>query len=125
MADENIYVNPQVPDDGKADGKSVAGLVLGILAIPASCCYGIPGIILAIIALILALKGKKSKRCSLATAAVVISVIALVLSILVTIYFVAVVGTMISMGDMDKLKNGDVEGFMNDLMEKLQAQQQQ
>ena len=125
MADENIYVNPQVPDDGKADGKSVAGLILGILAIPACCCYGIPGIILAFIALILSLKGRKAKRCGLATAAVVISVIALILSIVYTIYFVWFLGNNITAEDWERIKNGDVEGFLNDFMARLEAQMPQ
>jgi len=46
------YVNPT--NSSQTDSNSILALVFGILSIFASCCYGIPGLIMGIVAVVLA-----------------------------------------------------------------------
>lgn len=72
----------QSPETPPANGLAIASLVLGILSIPASCCYG-AGIIFAIIGLILGCVSKKpdSSFNGMAIAGIVCSIIGLLVGI--------------------------------------------
>ncbi|MCM1189110.1 MAG: hypothetical protein NC541_07405 [bacterium] len=70
-----------------ANGCQVAGLVLGIIGIPACCCYGL-GLILGVIGLILALVGNRKNRGSgIGIAGLICSIIATVFGVIMAIYF--------------------------------------
>lgn len=86
-----------------ANGLAIASLVLGILSIPASCCYG-AGIIFAIIGLILGCVSKKpdSSFNGMAIAGIVCSIIGL----LVGIGFWVIVGfSFTAFGDFSDIIN--------------------
>lgn len=86
-----------------ANGLAIASLVLGILSIPASCCYG-AGIIFAIIGLILGCVSKKpdSSFNGMAIAGIVCSIIGL----LVGIGFWVIVGfSFTTFGDFSDIIN--------------------
>ena len=85
-------------DSGKANGLQIASLVLGILAICLSCCYGLPGFILAIIGLVCAIKGNKENKHGIGTAGLVCSIIGLIVSICFLIYYIVVIGLVFSGG---------------------------
>lgn len=82
-----------VPDNGaqdKANGMQVASLVLGILSILFSCCYGVPGIIMSVIGIVCAVKGNKEKKNGVGTGGLVCSIIGLILSVIMLIYVIVV-----------------------------------
>lgn len=79
---------PESRDSSGTNGCQIAGLVLGIIGIPACCCYGVPGIIFGLIGLILAIFGNSKGRTSgVGIAALVCSIIALLFGIVATIYY--------------------------------------
>lgn len=85
----NQYQAP--PDDRDSSGTNgcqIAGLVLGIIGIPACCCYGVPGILFGLIGLILAIVGNsKNKGSGVGIGGLVCSIIALIFGIIATIYY--------------------------------------
>lgn len=82
----------------KANGIQIASLVLGIIGIPASCCYGI-GLLFGIIGLILALVGnKQNKGSGIGIGGLVCSVIAIIFGILAAIYYVIIFMGMMGSG---------------------------
>lgn len=89
MENENMNVEPEVVSSEvvetqkpKANGMSIAGLVIGIVAIVLSCCCnGIFAAIVGIVGLVLSILGKKEQPCGLATAALVVSIIGTALGI--------------------------------------------
>lgn len=71
-------------------GYAIAGLVLGILSVVFSCCYGI-GVILGVVGLILAILARKSgNKEGVCTAGIVLSIIGVVLGIIMFILTVIV-----------------------------------
>ncbi len=90
------------PDSG-ANGLQIAGLVCGILAICACCCYGVPSIILGIAGLICASMGNKTSKNGVGTAGMVCSVIGLILGAIATVYYVMVISQMFQTGYMDDI----------------------
>lgn len=83
------YYQPPV-DNGRADkanGKQIAGLVFGILAICFSCCYGVPGVIFGIVGIILSVMGNKEGKHGVGVGGLVCSIIGLILGVLMTAYF--------------------------------------
>lgn len=102
----NMYYQAPTNDgtENKANGKQIAGLVFGILAICTSCCYGIPGIIFGIVGLILSIMGNKESKHGVGIAGLVCSIIGLIAGIALTIYFAAVIAVvfeMIESGELD------------------------
>lgn len=82
----------------KANGMQIASLVLGIIGIVASCCYGI-GFVFGVIGLILALVGnKQNKGSGIGIGGLVCSIIAMVFGILMIIYFVIIFMGMMGTG---------------------------
>lgn len=77
--------------DNKANGKQIAGLVCGILAICTSCCYGIPGIILGVAGIICSALGNKENKHGIGIAGMVCSVIGLIIGVIMLVYFVVVI----------------------------------
>lgn len=88
----NNYNNDNA--DGKASGIQGASLVLGILSIVFSCCYGVPGLIMGAIGLICGIKGNSERKNGVGTAGIVCSVIGLIFSVIMLIYFIAVGGAV-------------------------------
>lgn len=102
---------PQNDGPNKANGMQIAGLVLGIIGIPASCCYGI-GLIFGIIGLILALVGnKQNKGSGVGIGGLVCSIIAIIFGILAATYYI-----MIIMGMMG---SGPYADMVQDIMENM------
>lgn len=88
----SYYYQPPV-DSGraeKANGKQIAGLVFGILAIVSSCCYGVPGLIFGIVGLILSIMGNKEGKHGVGVAGLVCSIIGMICGVLMTAYYVFV-----------------------------------
>lgn len=90
--------NSEVNDSGKASGIQIASLVLGILSICLCCCYGLPSIILGIIGLVCAIKGNKENKHGIGIAGLVCSIIGLIAGVCMLIYYVVVIGLMLSSG---------------------------
>lgn len=107
----NAYYQPPVDNgvENKADGKQIAGLVFGILAICTSCCYGVPGIVFGIVGLILSIMGNKESKHGVGIAGLVCSIIGLVIGIAMTVYFAAIFAMVFS-GEY-----GDYMDLINDL----------
>ncbi len=78
------------------NGLQIAALVLGILGIPACCCYGVPGVIFGIIGIVLAVVGNKRGTTGIGIAGLVCSIIALIFGIAGTIYYAAIIAAMFS-----------------------------
>ncbi|SFS00548.1 DUF4190 domain-containing protein [Anaeromicropila populeti] len=76
----------------KVNGLAIASLVLGILSIPFSCCYGF-GILMGIVGLILGIISKKGEPrfTGQAIGGIVCSIIGAILSILIIIGIVLIV----------------------------------
>ena len=95
---------PNNGGENKANGKQIASLVFGILAICSSCCYGVPGVIFGIVGLVLAILGNKENKHGIGIAGLVCSIIGLLCGIAMTVYFAAVfavVFEMIESGELD------------------------
>ncbi len=104
----NYQAPPQTgPDDNKASGKQIAGLVLGILAILFSCCYGIPGLIFGIAGLILSIMGNKESKSGVGIAGLVCSIIGLLAGVAMTIYFGYIFALVFEM-----MENGELDSYM-------------
>ena len=101
----------------KALPNATAILVLGIIGILGSCCYGLPGTICSIIALVLFSKDKKQYLQSPelyteasyknAKAGRICAIVALVLSILLIVFFVVIIGIVgiAALSDPEALKH--------------------
>lgn len=94
---------PQNDGPRGANGLQVAGLVLGIIGIPASCCYGI-GLLFGIIGLILALVGnKRNKGSGVGIGGLVCSIIAIVLGMIMAIYYAYAIAMLVNSGTFDEM----------------------
>ena len=109
----NMYYQapPNNGMENKANGKQIAGLVFGILAICSSCCYGVPGVIFGIVGLVLSILGNKENKHGVGIAGLVCSIIGLLCGIAMTIYFAAIFALVFEM-----IESGEFENFM-DVME--------
>lgn len=72
----------------KANGLQVAGLVCGILAICACCCYGVVSIVLGVAGLICSITGNNRNKHGVGIAGIVCSVIGMVLGVASLIYYI-------------------------------------
>lgn len=102
----------------KANGMQIASLVLGILGIPACCCYGVPGVLFGIIGLILAIIGnKRSRSKGIGIAGLVCSIIAIVLGVLASVYYIYVLQAMAPF--IQRVLNGEItyEEMMQEMMQ--------
>lgn len=70
------------PVENKANGMSIAALVLGILGIVLGCCWGIVGVLCGVIGLILGILGNKQSKTKLGTAGIIVSAVAIGLSLI-------------------------------------------
>ena len=77
----NNYSDPY-QEKPPANGLAIASLVLGIIAIPAGCCYGF-GILLGIIGLILGIisKGDTGKMSTMALVGVICSIVGILIGV--------------------------------------------
>lgn len=116
------YQAPYDYDSGrsdKANGMQIASLVLGILGIPACCCYGIPGVLFGIIGLILAIIGnQKSSNKGIGIAGLVCSIIAIIFGALASVYYIYVLQAFAPL--IQSYANGEIsyEELMQELMQK-------
>lgn len=107
---ENMNMNSEVVETPKkANGLAITGLVLGILAFPISCCYGI-GTIFAIVGLILSIIGMKKQKGGLATAALIVNIIALIFGIIMVVYYVVVIVAMVQSGEFQAIWDEAMNG---------------
>lgn len=112
MENENMNVESEVVDTEpkKANGLSIAGLVLSIVALPINCCYGL-GTIFAIVGLILSIIGMKRQKCGLATAALIVSIVSIVIGIIAAIYYIVVIVAMVGSGDFQDIMDAAMNGY--------------
>ena len=102
----------------KANGMQIASLVLGIIGIPACCCYGVPGVLFGIIGLILAIVGnKRSRNKGIGIAGLVCSIIAIVFGAIVSVYYIYVLQAFGPL--IQRVMNGEItyEEMMQELMQ--------
>lgn len=105
-------------DSDKANGMQIASLVLGIIGIPACCCYGVPGVLFGIIGLILAIVGnKRSRNKGIGIAGLVCSIIAIVFGAIVSVYYIYVLQAFGPL--IQRVMNGEItyEEMMQELMQ--------
>jgi len=86
---------PAGPGPNPGKGLSIAGMVLGIVAVVVSCIFYV-SIPCAVVGLILSIMGKKKSKAAnaptgAATAGIVLSIIGLVLGVIVGIFFGAAI----------------------------------
>ena len=88
--------NDQNPNGSKNNGMAIASLVLGIVSIPAGCCYGV-GTVLGIVGIILALvsRSQTGKFEGLALGGLICSIVGVLFGVAFWILFAigSVVGT--------------------------------
>lgn len=89
------YAYDAQPAPQKTPGLAIAGLVLGILSILLACCYGF-GAFLGIPGIICAALSKKKGKSGIGTAGLICSIIGTIFSVIAIIYYVAVIGTLLS-----------------------------
>lgn len=102
----------------KANGMQIASLVLGIIGIPACCCYGVPGVLFGIIGLILAIVGnKRSRNKGIGIAGLVCSIIAIVFGVLASVYYIYFLQAFAPL--IQSYSNGEItyEEMMQELMQ--------
>lgn len=110
MENQNININSEVVEvPKKANGLSIAGLVLGIVALTINCCYGI-GTVYAIVGLILSIIGMKKQKCGLATAALIVNIIAIIIGIFVAVYYIVVLVAMFQAPEFQSALNEAMNG---------------
>lgn len=104
----------------RTNGMQIAGLVLGILGIPACCCYGVPGILFGVLGLIFSIVGnRKTRKRGIGIAGIVCSVIAIVFGILSAVYFGYIIQGMMygtgPFGEMiqDMIESGYFDVYYN------------
>ena len=112
----NMYYQAPVNNGGenKANGKQIASLVFGILAICGSCCYGVPGVIFGIVGLVLSILGNKESKHGIGIAGLVCSIIGLLCGVAMTIYFAAVFAVVFEM-----IQSGEFDNYV-DLLEQME-----
>lgn len=88
------------PVENKANGMSIAALVLGILGIVLGCCWGVLGVIFGAIGLVLGILGNKQSKTKLGTAGIVVSAVAIGLGLIIWI-----IGAVFAASLMEELSN--------------------
>lgn len=75
-----VYQQPYQaqPQPGKAHGLSIAGLVVGIVAIVSSCIFSWISALIGVVALILAIVGQVKSKSKLGLAAIIVSAVGIV-----------------------------------------------
>lgn len=90
---------PQQSGPSGPNGLQIASLVIGIIGIPACCCYEVTGIIFGIIGMILAIVGNgKNKGSGVGIGGLVCSILALLFGIIATIYYALIIQGMLGGG---------------------------
>ena len=118
MQNQPANINNNQPEGPKTNGFHITGLVLGIIGMLTSCCYGIPGILFGVIGLIFAIVGNKKSKSGVGIAGLICSIISIVLGAVMTFYFV-LVGV-----EMYKLfQSGDAQDI-NELIRQMQMELQ-
>lgn len=99
----NTYSEPQQPKN-QTNILAIVGLVLGILSIVLSCCYGI-GILFGIAGIICSALSKKKGKSGVGTAGLICSIVGTVFSVLMIIYFIAIFAYAFSDPDLQNIIN--------------------
>ena len=88
------YQPPVMNEPGGSKGMAIAAMVLGIVSVVLSCCYGV-GIIAAIIGLILGIIGLKNNTAGrgMALAGVILSGVAILITLLWVLIFVGLLSS--------------------------------
>ena len=90
----NDYDQQNAPQPNKANGMSIASLIVAIVGILLGCCWGIVGVICGIVALVLGIMGNKKNKSGVGTAGIVVSIICIVLSIISAILGVIIMASL-------------------------------
>lgn len=80
MPNTTNYVAPQEPEK-KTNGLAIAGMVLGIISIPAACCFACAGWICGILGLIFSILGQSKGKSGMGLAGIICSVIGLLFAL--------------------------------------------
>jgi hypothetical protein len=86
---QDSYQQPK-PDKEENNGLAIVGLVMGIISIVLSCCYG-SGIVFGIVGLICSILANKKNKTGLGTAGLVTSIVGIVISVLMLIVYIFVI----------------------------------
>lgn len=101
----DYYNQPEQPQSS-SNGFAVASMILGILAIPLGCCYGI-GIVFAIISIVMAFIGKKNNGGSfggMGLAGIICSCIGILMGVLFWVFLLIGLSQM-SSSELDSILN--------------------
>lgn len=77
----NVVNNSSQDTPKKTNGFAIAGMILGIVSIPASCCFAWVGILVAVLGLIFSIIGQSKGKSGMAIAGIICSVIGILLGI--------------------------------------------
>ena len=106
----NNFDSNQPPSNGKA----IASLVLGIIAI--ICVFfgygALLGVVVGVVGLILGMQAKKANPSGMATAGIVLSIVAIAVCVVGFIACVACIGTLAGSGALDTIQN-EVQNELN------------
>lgn len=90
------YGQPGMPQPDKASGLSVAGLIVGIVAIVSACILSWVSSFIGLVGLILAIIGQVKNKTKLGLAAIIVSAAGIVVGI---IFFVVYAYILVTAGD--------------------------
>lgn len=85
------------PTGGKANGLSIASLVLGIVGIVVGCCSGLFGLILSVVGVVLGVLGYTKNKTKLGLAGLIVCIVACVWSVISWIIGVALLTSLESL----------------------------
>lgn len=103
--DYNNYEDNQQQEPQKRNGLEIAALVLGIIAIPLGCCYGVgavPGLVGIILGIVSKKKGEKLS--GMALAGIICSVVGILIGIAVWVFIFGVF-SQYSLEELESMAN--------------------
>lgn len=89
-------------EEKQSNGMAIAGMVLGILSIPASCCIALLGVIVGIVGLVLSIMAQKKAKSGMGLAGIITASIGIAFGVLNMVAGAALMAYF-----------GGAEGFMN------------
>jgi thiol:disulfide interchange protein len=96
---QDSYQQPGQSDKGENNGLAIVGLVMGIISIVLSCCYG-SGVVFGIVGLICSIMANKKNKTGIGTAGLITSIIGIVISVLMLIVYIIVIAYGVTSGMM-------------------------
>lgn len=91
-------------EEQQSNGMAIAGMVLGILSIPASCCIALLGVIVGVVGLVLSIMAQKKAKSGMGLAGIITASIGIVFGVLNMVAGAAIIAMF-----------GSPEGFIRSL----------